>query len=78
MPVTVVVGGQFGSEGKGKVAHFLVRHTGASVAVRVGGPNSGHTSYDDRGEPHIFRQLPTASVGTRNDVRAASGLFDRR
>ncbi len=62
MPVTVVVGGQFGSEGKGKVAHFLVRHAGARVAVRVGGPNSGHTSYDHRGKRHIFRQLPTAAL----------------
>ena len=77
MPVTVVVGGQFGSEGKGKVAHFLVRHTGASVAVRVGGPNSGHTSYDDRGKPHIFRQLPTAALepGT-TCVLPAGSLID--
>jgi adenylosuccinate synthase len=37
MPVTVVVGGQFGSEGKGKVAHFFARSQNASVAVRVGG-----------------------------------------
>jgi hypothetical protein len=25
MPVTVIVGGQFGSEGKGKVAHYVAR-----------------------------------------------------
>ncbi len=62
MPVTVVVGGQYGSEGKGKVAHFLVRETGASIAVRVGGPNSGHTTYDRHGERYIFRQLPTAAL----------------
>jgi adenylosuccinate synthase len=62
MPVTVVVGGQFGSEGKGKVAHFLVREMGASVAVRVGGPNSGHTAVDADGNTHILRQLPTAAL----------------
>lgn len=38
MPVTVIVGGQFGSEGKGKVAHFLAREMGATAAIRVGGP----------------------------------------
>ncbi len=49
MPVTVVVGGQFGSEGKGKVAHWLARELRASTAVRVGGPNSGHTVVADGG-----------------------------
>jgi adenylosuccinate synthase len=62
MPVTVVVGGQFGSEGKGKVAHFLAQETGASVAVRVGGSNSGHTVIDQSDTPIIFQQLPTAAI----------------
>ena len=77
MPVTVVVGGQFGSEGKGKVAHFLVRETGASVAVRVGGPNSGHTAYDRHGERHIFRHLPTAALEPETIcVLGAGSLID--
>ncbi len=62
MPVTVVVGGQFGGEGKGKVAHFLAREMGAKVAVRVGGSNSGHTVVDPTGTPLILRQLPTPSI----------------
>jgi adenylosuccinate synthase len=62
MPVTVVVGGQFGSEGKGKVAHFLAREQNASVAVRVGGSNSGHTVVDLSGNCLILRQLPTAAI----------------
>jgi len=62
VPVTVVVGGQFGGEGKGKVAYFLARDTGASVAVRVGGSNSGHTVIDPSGNPIILRQLPTAAL----------------
>lgn len=61
MPVTVIVGGQFGSEGKGKVAHFFAREMGASVAIRVGGPNSGHTVISEKG-PIIFKQLPTAAI----------------
>ena len=47
MPVTVVVGGQFGSEGKGKVAHHFARTQKASIVVRVGGTNSGHTVVTD-------------------------------
>ncbi|SDZ12466.1 adenylosuccinate synthetase [Nitrosomonas sp. Nm33] len=61
MPVTVIVGGQFGSEGKGKVAHYFAREMGASVAIRVGGPNSGHTVISEKG-PIIFKQLPTAAI----------------
>jgi adenylosuccinate synthase len=62
MPVTVVVGGQYGSEGKGKVAHYLAKEMNAAVAIRCGGPNSGHTVIDPNGKPIIFRQLPTASI----------------
>ena len=62
MPVTVVVGGQFGSEGKGKVAHLLAQETRARVAVRVGGSNSGHTVIDQSGTPLILQQLPTAAI----------------
>lgn len=62
MPVSIIVGGQFGSEGKGKVAHYFAKKYDASVAVRVGGPNSGHTVYDKNGNKFIFRTLPTAAL----------------
>lgn len=62
MPITVVAGGQFGSEGKGKVAHYLAREMGAKVAVRVGGPNSGHTVISEGGQLIVFKQLPTAAL----------------
>lgn len=62
MPVTVIVGGQFGSEGKGKVAHYIARERHASVAIRVGGSNSGHTAIDRRGIPRVFRVLPTPAL----------------
>ena len=42
MPATVVVGTQFGDEGKGKIVDYLARE--ADVVVRYqGGPNAGHT-----------------------------------
>jgi adenylosuccinate synthase len=62
MPVSVIVGGQYGSEGKGKVAHFFAKKYNASAVVRVGGPNSGHTVIDDNGNALIFKHLPTASI----------------
>lgn len=58
MPVTIVVGGQYGSEGKGKVAHWLAREQSANYAVRVGGPNSGHTVAAE-GRRVVLRHLPT-------------------
>jgi adenylosuccinate synthase len=62
VPISIVVGGQYGSEGKGKVAHYVARTSNARAAVRVGGPNSGHTVYSDSGEKYIFQHLPTAAI----------------
>lgn len=62
MPATVVVGGQYGSEGKGKIAYIFAKRTRAAIAVRVGGSNAGHTAYDAEGRKHTFRHLPTAAL----------------
>lgn len=62
MPISVIVGGQFGSEGKGKTAHYWAQTRSASVAVRVGGSNSGHTAVNRDGKPTVLRQLPTAAL----------------
>ncbi len=62
MPVSVVVGGQFGSEGKGKVALDIARRRNASAVVRVGGTNSGHTGVAEDGKLCALRQLPAAGL----------------
>jgi adenylosuccinate synthase len=62
MAVSIVVGGQYGSEGKGKVAHHLARERGARAVVRVGGSNSGHTSMGDTSQREVLRHLPTAAL----------------
>ena len=63
MPVSIVVGGQFGSEGKGKVALEIARRSSEPVTVvRVGGPNSGHTAYGRAGRKHVLRQLPVGCI----------------
>ena len=42
MPATIVVGAQWGDEGKGKIANLLAQE--ADVVVRYqGGNNAGHT-----------------------------------
>lgn len=62
MPVSVIIGGQFGSEGKGKTAYFFANYLKAKAVVRVGGPNSGHTVIDKNGNALIFKHLPTSSI----------------
>ena len=62
MPVSVVVGGQFGSEGKGKAAYYFAQKLEAVAVVRVGGTNSGHTVIGRDGQEYIFRMLPTAAI----------------
>lgn len=64
--VTVVVGGQFGSEGKGAVVGFLARDAGPETTViRVAGPNAGHTAYDEKGVEWKLRAVPVAAVTSR-------------
>jgi len=60
MPVSVVVGGQFGSEGKGKVALHIAERSRAAAVVRVGGTNSGHTAVGADGVTRALRQLPVS------------------
>ncbi|MGD0401404.1 MAG: adenylosuccinate synthetase [Syntrophobacteraceae bacterium] len=75
MPVSIVVGGQYGSEGKGKVAHYFAREMNASFVVRCGGPNSGHTVIDEQGNARIFRQLPTAAILPDVKLAICSGSY---
>ena len=76
MPVSIVVGGQFGSEGKGKVALEIARRSSEPVTVvRVGGPNSGHTAYGRAGRKHVLRQLPAGCIDRDVDVFLPAGSF---
>lgn len=69
----IVVGGQYGSEGKGAIAAHLAKvNPDPIMAVRVGGPNAGHTVYDDEGRRWPLRQLPTAAV-SRPDAQLVVG-----
>lgn len=60
--VTIVVGGQFGSECKGAVCARLHRETPEMVGVRVGGSQAGHTVVDGKGRTWALRHVPVAAV----------------
>ena len=74
--VFVVVGGQFGSEGKGKVAAFLTQKNDVKICVRTGGPNAGHCFEMSDGRKYKLRQLPAGAVyaGTRVLIPAGALL----
>jgi adenylosuccinate synthase len=59
--ITIVIGAQFGGEGKGKIAAFLAKHGDAEfdIVCRCGGVNSSHTIVD-QDRTYKFRMLPTA------------------
>lgn len=57
--VDVLIGGEYGSEGKGHIASHLAREY--DLLVRVGGPNAGHKVFQIP-EPYTHHQLPS---GTR-------------
>jgi len=57
--VDVLVGGAYGSEGKGHIASYLAPEY--DILIRVGGPNAGHKVFEDP-EPYVHHLLPS---GTR-------------
>ncbi|MEZ5305182.1 MAG: adenylosuccinate synthase [Verrucomicrobiales bacterium] len=57
MPNNIIVGAQWGDEGKGKIVDFLTER--ADVVVRSqGGNNAGHTVIA-RGEKHVLHLMPS-------------------
>src|SRR5207244_3737769 len=60
MGAAIVVGGQYGSEGKGKVVALTAALHKEPWVVRCGGPNSGH-SVTIAGEQIVLRQIPTGA-----------------
>jgi adenylosuccinate synthase len=57
MPVTAIVGAQWGDEGKGRIIDYLAQQ--ADVVIRFqGGDNAGHTVINDYGK-HALHLIPS-------------------
>jgi adenylosuccinate synthase len=56
--VDVLVGGQYGSEGKGNIVGYIAPEY--DLLVRVGGPNAGHQVYREP-EPEVYHHLPSGT-----------------
>jgi len=72
MAITIVIGGQYGGEGKGKIVAHLAKRDNPGFVVRCGGPNSGHTVHL---KDQIFRLrlLPAGFVNSRSRLLLAAG-----
>ena len=74
MTSTVVVGGFFGDEGKGKIISYLALKDNPSIVVRGGaGPNAGHT-VKDAGKTYKIRMLPSGFLNKKSKVMIGPGV----
>src|SRR3989337_1207395 len=74
MPSTVVVGGFFGDEGKGKIISYLALKDNPSIVVRGGaGPNAGHTVKDGN-RTYKIRMLPSGFLNKKSKVMIGPGV----
>ncbi|MDX6479700.1 MAG: adenylosuccinate synthase, partial [Gaiellaceae bacterium] len=69
--VDVIVGGQYGSEGKGHVAYQI--SPAYDYLLRVGGPNAGHKVVWDSGRVYTHNQLPSGSRATEAHLLIGPG-----
>jgi adenylosuccinate synthase len=74
VPATVIVGAQWGDEGKGKIVDLLAQKSDV-VCRYQGGPNAGHTVIVD-GETFKFRQLPSGIVSGKLSVLGNGCVVD--
>jgi adenylosuccinate synthase len=75
MPATIVVGGFFGDEGKGKIIAYLAKHDRPVIVARGGvGPNAGHT-VEVAGKKYALRMVPSGFVQESARLLIGAGVL---
>ena len=74
MPATVIVGAQWGDEGKGKIVDLLARDSDL-VCRYNGGPNAGHTIVAN-GETYKLKHIPSGILQGKECVIGAGCVVD--
>ena len=74
MPATVIVGAQWGDEGKGKIVDLLAQESDL-VCRYQGGPNAGHTVIVGD-ETYKIRQIPSGVISGKATVIGAGCVVD--
>ena len=70
--LTVLVGGQYGSEGKGAIAAHVANDY--NVHIRVGSPNAGHTIYW-AGQKHVMQSIPCGWINPEAKIIIGRGAL---
>ena len=74
MSTIIVIGGQWGDEGKGKVVDWLTKKYKPSFAVRFnGGANAGHTVVNEKGV-FKFHLIPSSSLQKNTKCVLGNGM----
>ena len=75
MTCTILAGGQFGDEGKGKIISHLALNDKPDIIARAGvGPNAGHTIVYE-GKKYALRQLPCGFVQKNAKLYIGTGVL---
>jgi adenylosuccinate synthase len=74
VPGTVILGAQWGDEGKGKIVDLLAQHSDI-VCRYQGGPNAGHTIIVGS-ETFKIRQIPSGVISGKVSVLGAGCVID--
>ena len=68
----IIVGTQWGDEGKGKIVDYLTEHT--DVVVRAqGGANAGHTVYN-QGQKYVLHLMPSGMLWEGKECVIGNGV----
>ena len=72
---TIVVGGQYGDEGKGKILSYLALADNPEIIVRGGvGPNAGHQVHY-KGKKYGLRLIPCGFVNEKARLLIGAGVL---
>ena len=74
MPATVIVGAQWGDEGKGKIVDLLAQSSDL-VCRYQGGPNAGHTIIVGE-DVFKLRHLPSGIIAGKESAVGAGCVVD--
>lgn len=70
-----VFGAQWGSEGKGEICALITKNERVDLAVRIGGPNAGHSSILEDGTKVVVRSIPTPVMFGVDGVIGPEGMI---
>lgn len=73
-PITIIVGGQYGSESKGLIAGHITMEEDIDIAVRTGSINAGHT-IEHMGKFYKNQQLPISWINPKTKLIVGAGAY---